>query len=57
MYQLLNFSLNHIKYIKDGVFTTISNDPSNPLWIAYQEWLAEGNTPLEADPIQPPPTV
>lgn len=32
--------------ISDGVMTSFS-DPSegNTDWIAYQEWLAEGNTP------------
>jgi hypothetical protein len=30
----------------------ISSDTSHPDWVAYQEWLAEGNTPEEWNPEQ-----
>lgn len=29
---------------------SIPADPGNPDWITYQEWLADDNTPTEADP-------
>jgi hypothetical protein len=35
---------NMILRITDSAF--IPNNPQNRDWIAYQEWLADGNTPL-----------
>jgi len=48
---------------EDGAW--IPPDPANRDWVAYQEWLAEGNTPTEwpeggptfvQAPPSPPPT-
>jgi hypothetical protein len=35
---------NQIKRLPDNAL--IPNDSSNSDWIAYQEWVAAGNTPL-----------
>ena len=35
---------NTIKRLPDNAF--IPNDPQNTDWQAYQEWLAQGHTPL-----------
>lgn len=37
-------NLNIIKRLSDNAF--IPNNPQNTDWQAYQEWLAQGNTPL-----------
>ena len=29
----------------DGEVTSFTENPENSDWVAYQEWLAEGNTP------------
>jgi hypothetical protein len=46
------------KLIDDGVLRSaggsIPNDPDNRDWVAYQEWLAAGNTPIQLD--EPIPT-
>ena len=34
----------NIKRLPDNSY--IPNDPANTDWQAYQEWLAQGNTPL-----------
>lgn len=39
----------------DGAF--IPNDPTNVDWCAYQGWLADGNSPLAADPPEPAPAL
>lgn len=36
-----------IKRLPDNAF--IPNDEANTDWVAYQEWLAAGNTPLPPD--------
>jgi hypothetical protein len=40
--------------LDDGAY--IPNDPRNRDWREYQDWIAEGNTPLPIDPPPPPPT-
>lgn len=47
------------KLASEGVFRLpdmahIPAHPDNADWRQYQEWLAEGNTPLPADPPSPP---
>lgn len=32
-----------------GSVVFVPNDPANRDWQAYQEWLAQGNQPLDAD--------
>jgi hypothetical protein len=39
---------NTIKRIADNAF--IPNDPANTDYAEYLKWLADGNTPLPADP-------
>jgi hypothetical protein len=47
MYQLTNQE-NQVKRIVDNAF--IPFDPANTDYVEYLKWLAEGNTPLPADP-------
>jgi hypothetical protein len=39
----------YILIIRDGVVSTIPNDPANRDWQEYQEWLALGNEPEAAE--------
>lgn len=51
MYKLTNFET--ILRLTDR--TWITPDPASTDWQAYQQWLAEGNTPEPADPLPEPP--
>jgi hypothetical protein len=42
-----------IKRIADNAF--IPFDPDNRDYVEYLAWLAEGNVPTPADPVQPEP--
>lgn len=51
MYQLTNNST--ITRLTDSA--NIPADPANTDYAQYLQWLSEGNTPLPADPLPPPP--
>ena len=46
MYKLTKIP-NIVQRLSDGAF--IPNDPKNRDYIAYQQWVAAGNTPEAAD--------
>lgn len=39
---------NYVLVTRDGVTSTVPNDVENRDWVAYQAWLALGNTPEAA---------
>ena len=50
MYQLTNSTITRLT---DSA--NIPADPANTDYAQYLRWVAEGNTPLPADPLPPPP--
>jgi hypothetical protein len=55
MYQIINDTLTGqpaqcIKRLSDNAF--IPFEPANTDYAEYLEWLAEGNEPLPADPVE-----
>lgn len=36
---------DQVVMVRGGVVSFLPDDPANSDWQAYQEWLAEGNTP------------
>jgi hypothetical protein len=46
-------AMGGVQRLSDGAF--IPEDERNADWRAYQEWVAEGNTPQAADPPPAPP--
>jgi len=55
MYQIINDTMTGqpeqcIKRLSDNAF--IPFDPANTDYQMYLEWLAEGNEPLPADPVE-----
>lgn len=46
---------NHSNGVYDNEANrAIPNSGKNRHWVAYQQWLADGNTPDPADPLPPP---
>ena len=52
-YKLRNSELIPIEKTENGVISEIPNSPENRDWQEYQAWLAQGNEPEPADPIEP----
>jgi len=48
MYKLTNYS-SILKYNDNGSVTSIPTDPANTDYQEYLAWVAEGNTPEEAE--------
>lgn len=53
MFKLSNSISNTIIRMRD--YAQIPTDPDNTDYQEYLAWLADGNTPLPADPPPPPP--
>ena len=52
MYKLNAFIPDVVQRLSDNAF--IPFDPANTDYAEYLEWLAEGNEPLPADPVETP---
>ena len=50
----MNYKLKDDGVVRLDDDAHIPNAPGNRDWREYQEWLAEGNAPLPADPPPPP---